>query len=389
MASYRYLFADLITNNIYAELPLTGVTYGQELNTAGAFSGHLMIGDPVLSAYPIDQATKPGRTALYIERDGTLVWGGVIWSRTYSSDNQTLTVTGREFESYFENRLVLSTSDKYLAIPAGTDLFVAVRTIFYYVQYYYTPNSDIGLQYDYSAALGQNVPDPGLVVNNKEFRTVLDVVKQLSNMAKSTSSSVASGFDFNINVDYNTAGDIVKSLELSAHRGGKWSAGDPNAPMLEFPGNVVSYEWPEDGNSVANEVFAVGNSGIDYTNYYLDYLTNLDYKNIAQLTDGAPLLQKVNSVQNEDNPIIVDQLNLAYGLAHAKPITVATVTWDQVSDPQLGFFQTGDEFRIKIDDVRFPNGLDTVLRLSKFEVSVGENGPERITASFVDPLAFT
>ena len=389
MASYRYLLADLVTNDIYAELPLTGVTYGQELNTAGSFSGHLMIGDQSLSAYPIDQATKPGRTALYIERDGTLVWGGIIWSRTYSSDNQTLTLSGREFESYFENRLVLSTSGTYLAIPAGTDLFVAVRTIFYYVQYYYPPNSDIGLQLDYSVSLGQNVPDPGLVVKNEEFRTVMDAVKQLSNMAKSSSSAVASGFDFNINVDYNTAGDIVKTLELAAHRGDKWTAGDPNVSMLEFPGNVVSYEWPEDGNSIATEVFAVGNSNIYYQNYYLSSLTNLDYKNTAQLADGAPLLQKVNSVQNEDNPIIVEQLNVAYGLAHAKPVTVATITWDSINDPQIGSFKTGDEFRIKIDDVRFPNGIDTVLRLSKFEVQAGENGPERITASFVDPLAFT
>jgi hypothetical protein len=389
MAQYRYLFADLLTNDIYAELPLTGVSFSQELNTAGAFSGHLMIGDPVLEAYPIDQATKPSRTALYVERDGTLVWGGVVWSRSYDSDSQTMTITGREFESYYENRLVLSTSGTYLSIPAGTDLFTAVNSIFYYVQYYYSPNSDIGLQLNYSAALGQNIPTPGFVVKNNEFRTVMDVVKQLSNMAKSSSSSVASGFDFNINVDYDTAGNIVKSLELLAHRGGTWSAGDPNAPMLEFPGNVVSYEWPEDGNSVATEVFAVGNSDINYQNYYLSSLTGLDYRNTAQLTDGAPLLQKVNSVQNQENPTIVEQLNIAYGLAHAKPVTVATITWDQVSDPQLGFFQTGDEFRIKIDDVRFPAGLDTVLRLSKFEVSVGEDGPERITASFVDPLAFT
>ncbi len=41
--TYRYLFADLLTNDILAELPLTGVSFTQQLNQAGALQGHLLL----------------------------------------------------------------------------------------------------------------------------------------------------------------------------------------------------------------------------------------------------------------------------------------------------------------------------------------------------------
>jgi hypothetical protein len=41
--TYRYLLADLVTNEIIAELPLTGVSFTQQLNQAGTFQGHLLL----------------------------------------------------------------------------------------------------------------------------------------------------------------------------------------------------------------------------------------------------------------------------------------------------------------------------------------------------------
>ena len=41
--TYRYLFADLLTNDILAELPLTGVSFTQQLNQAGTLQGHLLL----------------------------------------------------------------------------------------------------------------------------------------------------------------------------------------------------------------------------------------------------------------------------------------------------------------------------------------------------------
>jgi hypothetical protein len=43
--------------------------------------------------------TIPGQFALYVDFNGSPVWGGVIWNREYSSDTQILTVSGKEMMS--------------------------------------------------------------------------------------------------------------------------------------------------------------------------------------------------------------------------------------------------------------------------------------------------
>jgi len=41
--TYRYLFVDLLSNTIIGELPLTGVSFTQQLNQPGTFQGHLLL----------------------------------------------------------------------------------------------------------------------------------------------------------------------------------------------------------------------------------------------------------------------------------------------------------------------------------------------------------
>jgi len=38
-AEYRYYTVDLLTNNVIAEIPFTGVSYERALSKAGSFSG--------------------------------------------------------------------------------------------------------------------------------------------------------------------------------------------------------------------------------------------------------------------------------------------------------------------------------------------------------------
>ena len=77
MADYRYLFVDLLTDTVQAELPLTGVNFTQSLNSSGALQGTLLLSG-LPSASNATNATVPAYNALYVERDGVLVWGGII-----------------------------------------------------------------------------------------------------------------------------------------------------------------------------------------------------------------------------------------------------------------------------------------------------------------------
>lgn len=397
MADYRYLCANLVTNQIIAEIPFTGVSYSQELNSAGSFSGHILLTDIRETDLPIDAATTPSSVALYVERNGQLVWGGIIWSRTYDSQTQALVIGAREFESYYEHR-VLQFGAKTGTQPRvydytgawtyNTDIFTVIQDCLNAVHGWQLPNSDIGIIVP-TNTLGQTVGDVatqyGYKIQDFEFRPVLDVLRALSQQTNGQG-----GFDFNIDVAYAAGGTITKTMELTARRGTVWSSTSTTAPMLEFPGNMVAYSYPEDGTSVANVTYGQGDGGsggIWYNNPSFNSFTGL--KSVSsKLTANMPLLERVVPVVNERNPNVVASLTQAAVEAWIYPITTLTCTWDSIDDPQIGTFKTGDQFRIRITDERFPNTNEFIYRLSKFEVEAGENNPERIIATFVNPLAF-
>lgn len=105
---YRYFVCDLMTNELLAEIPFKSVSYSRSLTEAGSFTGDIAVTEDTynLSLY---QNTLPAKTALYVVRNGICVWGGIIWSRTYSLIDKVLSVSASEFTSYLSHRVVWKT----------------------------------------------------------------------------------------------------------------------------------------------------------------------------------------------------------------------------------------------------------------------------------------
>lgn len=105
---YRYFLTDLLSNQIISEVPFKGVSYERANRRAGSFSGSI----PFIEAtkgLDLYEATMPGRTGLYVMRNGVCVWGGIIWTRSYDVASRTLEVNGSEFMSYFYRRQIWQT----------------------------------------------------------------------------------------------------------------------------------------------------------------------------------------------------------------------------------------------------------------------------------------
>lgn len=100
---YRYFLTDLVTNEILAEIPFTGVSYERALKSAGSFSGNIPISDETIGL-DLYNVTMPGKTGLYVTRNGTCVWGGIIWSRDYNVVSKEMSVSASEFTSYLHHR---------------------------------------------------------------------------------------------------------------------------------------------------------------------------------------------------------------------------------------------------------------------------------------------
>jgi hypothetical protein len=105
---YRYFLTDLLSNEIISEVPFRGVTFGRVNRRAGEFSGTIPFVEATkgLNLY---EATMPGRSGLYVMRNDSCVWGGIIWSRSYDVESKELQVSGAEFMSYFYHRTVWQT----------------------------------------------------------------------------------------------------------------------------------------------------------------------------------------------------------------------------------------------------------------------------------------
>lgn len=107
-ANYKYFVVDILSNSILAEVPFTDVSFERALKGAGAFSGDIAIADDTKDLSLYDN-TMPGKTALYVTRNGICVWGGIIWSREYSITSRQLSVNASEFTSYLFHRVIWKT----------------------------------------------------------------------------------------------------------------------------------------------------------------------------------------------------------------------------------------------------------------------------------------
>lgn len=102
---YRYYTVDIVSNKIIGEIPFEDVSYERSLKQPGAFDGKITISEQT-NALDLYNATLPGKTAIYVVRDGKAVWGGIIWGRTYDMVGRSLAVSASEFTSYLSHRII-------------------------------------------------------------------------------------------------------------------------------------------------------------------------------------------------------------------------------------------------------------------------------------------
>lgn len=121
MARWTYLIADLRTNVIAGELPLSNVRMSKVLNGSGQISAELRMGDPRVQAQSVYAMTRPAIRAIYGLRDSKPIWGGILWVSEYDSAPKKMTLAGADWLSYFDHRKVV----EVLPAPPVATTFVA------------------------------------------------------------------------------------------------------------------------------------------------------------------------------------------------------------------------------------------------------------------------
>ncbi len=364
MAQYTYLSADLLTGVIREELPLTGVRWSKALNAPGAFNANIRYTHPKATRGNLD----PGRTAVYVRRNGLVVWGGILWTARKVKGNDVLQLGCLGFWSYFRHRR-LRHSFKF----TNKDQLAIFRDIVNYAQGDAVTNKNGGTT---------TYPQPGGslgVVVGTEMSGVLRV-KTVNGFERSvvgaeceSLSGLSNGFDFGIEITEPIEGTFVKTLQLGYPRRGRRTN-----LVFEQGKNVKLLDWQLDADRLENRVDAIGaGEGAAML------ISTAEDANVLNI--GYPVLDGTTSHK--------DVTQSATLLAHAErrltnlrlPVSIPTLSLRVTEEGEVGSFIEGDECLVRADDgyVQF----DNYFRVVDYLVDVSNEGDETIDVTFAESEA--
>jgi hypothetical protein len=362
MSSWQYIAADLRTNQPLAELPLTGVSFEEILNGAGVFSATLpLAGDAADSATTrrararfLTAASTPGRTAVYALRDGSVVGGAIIWTRTRESDAPAQ-IAGAGFWSFFRLQH-LRVARSYVGVDQlaiARDLVQTAEAVF---------GADIGV------TVGTETSP---VVRSQswagyELKQVAGAVEELAALDR--------GFDVAIDITPT----LGKVLTLSYPRRGRLAG--TTGLVFARGKNLLSYRVFEDDTQAARTFTAVGAG--DGDDMLLSTATRTDL-----LDAGYPLTSATGAWKDE----AVAANLAARSVAEVAARALTPTTWSLSIDPDdidggLGRFIAGDDVLLEIDDDdNFPRqddgapGYSAYHRILSWKITVPDQGPDELS----------
>lgn len=360
---YKYFFTDLLTNTSLGTLPMYNVQFGSALSSVASFSAAINLSDERFrKKITLSDVIIPQRTAYWIDRNGVLVSGGIVWDDDYDSSTKIYTIAGSTFDSYADFNII----DKVLAYTNLDLCTIAIRLW-----------ND--LQSRASANIGLTIPAEGSALSGTTDSENFDPTQLTTyGSAISSMSQQQPGFDYLVDVGYDVNGAPTKTLLL----GSPFLGNARGQLTFRYPGNILSYKWPTYGSQSPNDIYGNG-GGVSTGGFFTKYT------NQSRLNAGYPLQQGTVSYKNVFDQQKLTNLINGYGTAVSSGVTAPTLTLSpNRADTPVGSFDAGDRARIVIEpDERFPNGLDTYMRVATTNVQPASAGQvETVTVTLTQAV---
>lgn len=354
-AEYRYIFLELLTDQVIEEINLYGVSATRQLGSPGQFTGSFIFDQTGKQNIDLVSATTPGRSWLVMEREGVPVWWGIVWSRTYQSQSKSCQIYGWGFEAYPQKqRIEVAIS---VTQQPNTSLFC------YLWQHLQSsdPARNIGVQ----------VPNPFPGTGPLKDFSVLPSDEQFYSDEMDKLANAADGFDWTIDLTKNSDGTYMKSLRVGYPTMGA-TQGNPDMIVFEYPGAILNYYETESMADAATNLKALGQGE------GADMVTSTVVQNDL-ITLGWPRWDMDVSFKDVSDQSQLDQIALQQGLVHKAPMPTYKITAKADQDPVLGSYNVGDACQLVIDDPRNPSpdgsqaGLDVPSMIIGFQITPPES----------------
>jgi len=356
MASYRFLFASLkAPSSILGELPITSASWTHALNSAGSASLSLPLKLSASEQVGITSETlAPGRTAIYVERDGVILWGGILWTAGYDITGNSVSLGCAGWHSYFARRL-LRINQTYSAV----DQLTIARSLIDYAQG--EGGGSLGI-------LTTEATTSGVTRDRSYFHyerpTIAGLIDNLS--------AVDDGFDFRYDTYYN-AGTIETAFRTTFPTRGR----ETNF-VFEAGVNADAASYSCDASRMATMVDALGAG--EGENILISVSTD------PGLLSAYPLLEDALSFSNVTNVSTLKEhgdYRLARGSA---PVCIPSLSVDPNGIPGVGSWLVGD-----LVTVRLKYGVlnvDERFRITQETGALDASGAETVSLSFAQSGLF-
>jgi hypothetical protein len=309
----QYIFGDAITGRVIDEIPLTGVTVGEGLD-GGELQGTFGLNMTGRNNSDLYGATQPGKCFVVAERNGTPFWGGMIWSRTYQSQAESVQLFAKTFGEYPSKRVI--DHDLTYTSMDPRNIF---RALWLDMQSYpYTINIDIPATVTPTSTMDYTVAGSEL----KRYRACMDELSQSDN-----------GFEWRV-AWTRINGNYIRTLQIGTPYLGQGINGVTN-PVFEYPGNILNF-WRNDTIAQSGtNIYGVGAG--EGSSMLLSKFVHADL-----LAYGWPRLDTQTSRKDLSSQSLLNSYTSKQADILKAPSGIYTVQLKADRDPAFGEWSIGD-----------------------------------------------
>jgi len=323
-SAVRYVFIDALSGTIIEEIPLRSVTINQTLS-GGELRATFDLDISGLSNDQLVSATIPGKCLVVAETDSVVIWGGLVWTRTYQSQAKVVQLYAKTLDQYATKRVIeisrsfTSTDPRNIMLQLYQDMQSDPNTIQITLPSTFPTANAIDFEVDASEL--------------KSYRSAMD---QLSTQAV--------GFEWTI--DWTRMGNTYdKALRIGMPLGSLQS--DTN-PIFEYPGNILNY-WRNDTiGSGGTNIYGVGaGEGSSMAVVEVVHQDLLDAR--------FPRLDATYSFKDIEDLDTLTELTQTQAQIGKAPQPIYTVQMKGDREPAFGDYGLGDYCKLVFKDPLHPD----------------------------------
>lgn len=299
---------------------------------------------------------RPGSTAIFVERDGVVLWGGVLWTVRSNLSSYTAELGASDFMSYLE-RVHIYQDLLYANQDQG---FIAKDLLDRAMVKSGTGLNLVAIQPEASKSRYRYYP----AVERKSFGSA---IQQLAN--------VNDGFDWRFEYSYSGEGDRINTaLVMSTEPIGRLTSF-----VFELGTNMGLLDYSLDGTAVANyaEAWGQGEGGDGH------FRASFDATSLA----ASPLLEAIQTFSDVKNYDTLQQKADDMVLRGKDPIERVEIGTFPNSVPVIGSYEVGD--RVKVRASYGYINIDGRYRIVSSTVTVDQSGREAGRLSLVPEGVFS